>query len=296
MKAAQAKTRISLENILFATDFSASSEGALLVAKSIARRYGAKMYGVHVNKFEDYTSVSPNAWPAMKDLEEKEMREDTERLENELQGVEHEAMVRQGRVWDAIEEIIRAKDIDLIIVGTRGRSGLERVLLGSVAEEILRHAPCPVLTIGPHVKTWSNEYAQMREILYATDLNADLPKATPFAVSLAQENQAHLVLLNVIEDPKPGELVNQAQVGDFRKRRLEELVPQEAGLWCEPTVIIEEGPAPEKILDVAKRRHTDIIVLGVRPTKGIMAATHLAKGTAYRVIAEAPCPVLTVRG
>jgi nucleotide-binding universal stress UspA family protein len=285
MKAVQAKSRISLENILFATDFSASSEAALLVAKSMARRYGAKMYGVHVNKFEDYTSVSPNAWPAMKELEEKE-----------LQGVEHEALVRQGRVWDVVEEIIRAKDIDLIIVGTRGRSGLGRVLLGSVAEEILRHAPCPVLTIGPHVKTWSDEYAQMREILYATDLNADMPTTTPFALSLAQENQAHLVLLNVIEDPKPGELVNQAQVGDFRKRRLEELVPQEAGLWCEPTFIVEEGPAAEKILDVAKRRHTDIIVLGVRRTKGIMAATHLGKGTAYRVIAEASCPVLTVRG
>ena len=86
------------------------------------------MYGVHVNKFEDYTSVSPNAWPAMKELEEKEMREDEQGLEKELQGVEHEAMVRQGRVWDEIEEIVRAKDIDLIIVGTRGRSGLGRCL------------------------------------------------------------------------------------------------------------------------------------------------------------------------
>lgn len=296
MKAVQARARVSLEKILFATDFSASSEAAVLVAKQVARRYGAKMYGVHVNRFDDYTGAAPNAWPAMKDLEEKEMKEDAERLEQELQGVDHEVIVCEGRVWDVISEIVKEKEIDLIIVGTRGRTGLERMLLGSVAEEILRQAPCPVLTVGPHVKAWSDEYSQMREILCATDLIAAPTAATPYAVSLAQENQAHLILLHVIEDPKAGDLVKEPQVQDFKKRKLQDLVPPEAGLWCEPTYLVEQGPAAEKILDVAKRRHTDVIVLGARATKGsIAAATHLGGGTAHQVILQAPCPVLTVR-
>jgi nucleotide-binding universal stress UspA family protein len=296
MKAVQAKTRISLQKILFATDFSAASEAAVIVAKQIAQRYGAKICGVHVNGFSDYTAVAPDAWPAMKEAEEREAREDSERLNQELQGVEHEVVVGQGRVWEVLSRLIEEKEIDLVIVGTKGRTGLEKMLVGSVAEEILRQARCPVLTVGPHVKVWSDEYAQMREILCATDLTADLPVATPYAISLAQENQAHLVLLHVIEDPKPGDLVKQPQVVDFKKRKLQELVPQQAGLKCEPTYIIEEGRSAEKILDVAKRRHTDVIVLGARPAKSsIGAATHLGTGTAHQVILQAPCPVLTVR-
>jgi nucleotide-binding universal stress UspA family protein len=168
------------------------------------------------------------------------------------------------------------------------------VILGSVAEQILRQSPCPVLTVGSHVNLWSDEYATMREILYATDLEADYPIAAPYAVSLAQENQAHLVLLHVIEDPKAGDLVDSPEVTDLKERKLQQLVTEQAGLWCDPTYIVEQGPAAEKILDVAKRRHTDLIVLGARPAKGL--ATHLNTGTVHKVVSQATCPVLTVRG
>ena len=294
MKAVQARTRITLKNILFATDFSAAAEAALPIAIQIARRYGAKVYGVHVNRFDDYTAAAPNAWAAMAEAAEKETKEDAGRLNEQLQGIEHEVVISEGTTWEVMSNLIEQKEIDLAVLGTRGRTGLGRVILGSVAEQILRQSPCPVLTVGPHVNLWSDEYAKMREILYATDLAAEFPIAAPHAVSLAQENQAHLVLLHVIEDPKVGDLVKSPEVVDFKERQLQQLVTEQAGLWCDPTYIVEQGPAAEKILDVAKRRHTDLIVLGARPAKGL--ATHLNIGTVHKVVSQAECPVLTIRG
>jgi nucleotide-binding universal stress UspA family protein len=294
MQAVQARTRITLKNILFATDFSAAADLAAPIAVQIARRYGAKVYGVHVNRFDDYTAGAPDAWAAMAEAAEKETKADAGRLNEQLQGIEHEVVIGEGKLWDVMSDLIGQKEIDLVVVGTRGRTGFGKALLGSVAEQILRQAACPVLTVGPHVNPWSDEYAKMREILYATNLMTDTPIAAPYAISLAQENQAHLVLLHVIEDAKAGDLVDSPEVVDFKERKLQQLVTQQAGLWCDPTYVVEQGPAAEKILDVAKRRHTDLIVLGARPTKGL--ATHLNIGTVHKVVSQATCPVLTVRG
>lgn len=293
MQAVQARTRITLKNILFATDFSQAADAAAPIAIQIARRYGAKVYGVHVNRFDDYTAAAPNAWAAMAAAAEKETKEDTGRLNEQLQGVEHEAVIGEGNLWEVLSNVIQQKEIDLVVVGTRGRTGFGKTLLGSVAEQILRQSPCPVLTVGPHVNPWSEEYVKMREILYATDLATDTPVAAPYAISLAQENQAHLVLLHVIEDPKAGDLVDNPEVVDLKERKLKQFVTEQVGLWCEPTYIVEQGPAAEKILDVAKRRPTDLIVLGARPAKGL--ATHLNIGTVHKVVSQAKCPVLTVR-
>ena len=294
MKAVQARTRITVKNILFATDFSPAADAAAPIAIEIAQRYGAKVYGVHVNRFDDYTAAAPNAWAAMAEAAEKETKEDAGRLNEQLQCIEHEVVIGEGSIWEVVSGLIKEKEIDLVVLGTRGRTGLGKTILGSVAEQILRQSPCAVLTVGPHVNVWSDEYAKMREILYATDLTADSPTAAPYAISLALENQAHLVLLHVIEDGKAGDLVDSPEVVDVKERKLQQLVTEQAGLWCDPTYIVEQGPAAEKILDVAKRRHTDLIVMGARPAKGF--ATHLNIGTVHNVVSQATCPVLTVRG
>jgi nucleotide-binding universal stress UspA family protein len=294
MQAVQARTRNAVKNILFATDFSVASDAARPIAIQIARRYGAKVCGVHVNRFDDYTAAASNAWVGMAEAAEKQTKEDTRRLNEQLQSIEHEVVVTEGNIWEVVSKLIREKEIDLVVLGTRGRTGLGKTILGSVAEQILRQSTCPVLTVGPHVNLWSDEYGKMREILYATDLAAEFPMAAPYAVSLAQENQAHLVLLHVIEDPKAEDLMHSPKAVDVKERKLQQLVTQQAGLWCEPTYIVEQGPAAEKILDVAKRRHTDLIVLGARPAKGL--ATHLNIGTVHKVVSQATCPVLTIRG
>jgi nucleotide-binding universal stress UspA family protein len=128
----------------------------------------------------------------------------------------------------------------------------------------------------------------MREILYATDLAADFPLAASYVISLAQENQAHLALLYVIENQKTGELVHPAELADSKLHKLRQLVPQEAELWCEPRYLVEQGTPAEKILEA------DLIVLGAQPAKWL--ATHLNAGTVHKVVSEAKCPVLTVLG
>jgi nucleotide-binding universal stress UspA family protein len=302
MKAVQARTRIALKNILFATDFSSAADAAVPFAMQIARRYGAKVYGVHVNSFDDYTGIAPNAWAAMAEASEKENKEDARRLNEQLQGTEHEVVIGEGNIWEVVSNLIKEKAIDLIVVGSHGRMGFAKTLLGSVAEQILRQAPCPVLTVGPCARLeqerWDAELygkrGEMHEILYATDLTADFPPAAPYAISLAQENQAHLTLLHVIEDPKACELVRPEQIAESMEHKLRNLVPQEAELWCEPVCLIEQGEPAEKILDVANRRHAHLIVLGARPAKGL--ATHLNTGKVHKVVSHAKCPVLTVRG
>lgn len=294
MKAVEARERIALKNILFATDFSPAADAAAPIAIQIARRYGAKIYGVHVNPYDNYTAAAPDAWAAMAEAMERETKEDALRLNEQLKDIEHEVLIGEGNVWEVISNQIKEKSVDLIVVGTRGRTGFGKTVLGSVAEQILRQAPCPVLTVGPHVNLWSDEYAKMREILYATDLAVDYPAAAPYALSLAQENQAHLVLLHVIEDSKAGDLVDSPEVAEWKERKLQKLVPPQAGLWCDPTYIVEQGRAAEKILDVSKRRHTDLIVLGARPAGWL--ATHLNAGTVHNIVSQANCPVLTVRG
>jgi nucleotide-binding universal stress UspA family protein len=289
MKAVQARSRIALKNILFATDFSPAADAAAPFAIQIARSYGAKVYGLHVNLFDDYTSAAPEAWAMMAEAQEKQTKEHAHILNEQLAGIDHEVMIGQGNIWEVLSKFIEDQKIDLIVLGTRGRTGIGKALLGSVAEQILRQAPCPVLTVGPHVTLPPERAAKMREILYATDLAADFPAAAPYAISLAQENQARLALLYVMEEPD-----GRAQMSETKVPKLRRLVPEEAALWCEPHYLVEQGIPAEKILQVADQRHADLIVLGAQPATWL--STHVNAGTVHKVISEAKCPVLTVHG
>ena len=300
MKVIDAKTRVQLKNILFTTDFSSAANAALPYAADIARSYGAKLHLAHVynpNLPGIYGMEPPTGWGAVRDSAEEYAREQAERLLEDLQGIEREVRIESGDIWAVLEEMIEESKIDLIVLGTRGRTGLGKFLLGSVAETIFRKAPCPVLTVGPHSPAGPGLKGGFRRILLATAFNPASAAATPYAVSLAQENDADLILLHVIEEPKPEELVQPAQLISAAQRLLQQLVPEDAEFWCKPEFLVEEGAPAEKILEIAKRKKADLIVLGVHPPRGPAGAdTHLPMTTAHKVVSHAPCPVLTVRG
>jgi nucleotide-binding universal stress UspA family protein len=154
-----------------------------------------------------------------------------------------------------------------------------------------------VLTVGPHASVDPERAVKMHEILYPTDLTPESLVARPYALSLAEENQACLTLLNVCANPKAGDLIDPAQYVDPTLRLLRSLVPAEAELWCQPKCVVEKGDPAEKILEVAERRQADLIVLGVRGENGVPgAATHLGGALTHKIVARAKCPVLTVRG
>ncbi len=291
MKLLDCETRVSLKNILFATDFSKQSDAALSYALSIARRYGSTVFAAHVIPDRPLLASPPiEAWEAMAAQAAPEAKESLLLLESQLNGIPHEMLLRKGHVWPELSEVIDAKAIDLLVLGTHGRTGASKVLMGSVAEKIFRQAQCPVLTVGPQVAGEPGSIADMHEILLPTDFSRESLAAVPYAVSFAQEHRARLHLLHVAEN------LLTASAEAWTIERLHSLVPPEAELWCEPKALVEYGSAAEKILECAEELGTDVIVLGVKRTPSHLGATHVSLGTAYNVVSQAICPALTVRG
>lgn len=299
MSLTSATSRVSLKNILFATDFSEPSESALPFALAIARQYGSKIVALHVLLPVTYGFAPPESAAMAADALEEHARTEMQCIESQLAGVPSEVHIeRDLAVWPAISRFIEQKDIDVLVLGTHGRTGAQKVLMGSVAETIFRQSPVPVLTIGPRARRGLHGAAQFHRILLATDFTPESLAAVPYAVSLAQEHQAHLVMLhvaplsgqNMARDGKP-----QSAAGILHD--LHELIPADAELWCHPHTIVEYGEPAERILAAARERSADLIVLGVRGARGHLgAATHLERSTAHKVVAHADCPVLTVRG
>jgi nucleotide-binding universal stress UspA family protein len=300
---------ISLRNVLFATDFSATSEAALPYATAICRRFGSTLHAAHVLSDAsllmmtggvDYVSMSTIYEDAHTEAKEK-----LDQMALPLEGISHRNYVRHGQVWKNLAGIIEENEIQLIVLGTHGRTGLGKLLLGSVAEDILRHAPCPVLTVGPKVSgraklpAFQNDgrdlvppELELRQIVFASNFAPDSVLSAQTAVLLAEEFRARLTLLHVIEDytqlgRHPGPIEDGV-------RRLRGLIPADAALQYQPETVLEFGLPTERILKVAADREGDLIVLGARASSEV-GSTHLPWSTAHHVIANAHCPVLTIR-
>jgi nucleotide-binding universal stress UspA family protein len=294
MITATAKTRVQFSNILFATDFSPAASRAIPYVKKIAKHYGAHLVALHVAAPMVNPMTQPAAWPAVLEAEEAQHEEQRQKLIAEFAGIPTKSVVEEGDILVSVRSAIEKNHVDLAIIGTHGRTGLGKFVLGSVAEEIFRTVDCPVLTVGPHVGTAHG--TEIREILFATDFSSESKEAAAHAVSLAQEFQARLVLLHVVKDMKVGDLVTTADVTASSENLLHSYLPPDAELWCKPEYVVAEGDAAARILEIAKARESDLIVLGTRPETGVPgASTHLPIATAHKVVCHAPCPVLTIR-
>ena len=297
MKPITASTHVQFKNILFTTDFSDAAKIAAPYAAELAKRYGAKLYALHVRPPMANTGTLPENWRALEKIAEMEAQQEKFALVHTFEGMQPEIMINEGDLWPNIKAAIQEHDIDLIVMGTRGRSGIGKFLLGSVAESIFRQAPCPVLTVGPHSPAIRKTSGKIARILLATDFGPESLAAANYAISLAQECQAYLTLLHVIDAPKTGDLVHPSELSSSSGRMLRNLVPPQAELWCVPDYVVEHGAPAEKILEVAAQRKAELIVLGVHKPTGLYgAATHLPMAVAHKVVSLAPCPVLTVRG
>ncbi|MGA8220090.1 MAG: universal stress protein [Candidatus Acidiferrales bacterium] len=297
MKAIEARTRIQFKNILFATDFSTAANAAAPFAAELAKRYGAKLYALHVRPPVVNPATPPLTWRGLEEAAELEDEDHREQLIKAFPGVKPEIEIREGDLWANLGDIFEEKNVDLVVIGTRGRSGIAKFVLGSVAEEIFRLSPFPVLTVGPNVLAAGRRAGEITRILFATDFSPESGAAAPYALSLAQECQARLTMLHVIEEPKSGEFVHPTDLVNSSTHLLRKLVPDETELWCAPEFVVEQGDVAGKILEVAAREKAELIVLGVRQPTGFPgAATHLPIAIAHKVVSHATCPVMTVRG
>jgi nucleotide-binding universal stress UspA family protein len=296
MKTSAIATAATVKTILFATDFSPSAERAQGYAEGLAARFRAKLIVVHAKQPPNY-ALPPDSWRSTDDASAMEMEKVKKSILNSVAGIDSEFHTGEGTAWQVVDTVAAKTKIDLIIVGTRGRTGVGKALLGSRAEEIFRHASCPVLTVGPNSQQMGNVEETLAEVLYATDFSQESQAAARYAISFALGLQAHLTLLHVIEKPKVGEVVHAQDLVASSARLLRGLVPDGAEFWRAPQCLVEEGEPAEKIQEIAERTYAGLIVLGVRKPIGISgAATHLAAGVAHKIVVNARCPVLTVRG
>jgi nucleotide-binding universal stress UspA family protein len=301
---------LRLNSILLATDFSEASEKALRHALAIARHFGAKFYLAHVVSSLGFTLVGPDAVNTATEVVLRDARQLVDSLAKSgaLTGLRHEVIIRQGEVWEELENIIRQGQVDMVVLGTHGRRGLGKLILGSVAEQIFRHADCLVLTVGPG----SFEDAPIeggraiRPFLFATDFGAASLHALPYAISSANHFGTKLVLLHVVPAVPMPEGFHRATAGDVVEmrenarmaslRKLDELT-QNTTLQVRPEFVVEFAsarPISQTILEAASKLRVDAIIMGLHRSAHIGTASHMP-ATAYEVVCGADCPVLTVR-
>jgi nucleotide-binding universal stress UspA family protein len=304
-------TEVSIRNLLFATDFSPASESALPYAVAIRRHYGSQLHALHVVP-EVRLVVPPDfmdaetAWLLYQE-ESTQAQEKLEKLAVRFPELQHHLHLAKGKMWGVIQDLILGNEVNLLVLGTHGRTGLGKVLVGSVAEEILRRASCPVLTVGPAAADRARAVADrltasseappvFRHILFATDFTLQSLAALPLALCLAQDFGSRITFAHILEfygkdlHSRPGPIERAFQ-------RLEGLSSPESGLLWSPRCVVEFGMPAVRILEIASDNKVDLIVLGVRSASDHPAAeTHLPWSVAHEIIAHAPCPVLTVRG
>jgi len=282
--------RVRMRRILFATDFSASANIAMPFAAKLADSFGARLFVLNVQDPSNY-ALPPVSWKGLEVARDEELDALLHAIQRERPGLlSPQILKREGIVWSEVVEAVRKNDIDLVVIGTRGRTGVGRAFLGSQAEEILRHSKVPVYTVGPNIGSLESQRGYLRSIVFATDFGPASLAAAPYAVSLAEEFATRLALVHVFAKQEHGDYAPGDNADDC-KRRLEAMLPTDAKFWADPTFVVEHGEPWKKILEIAKKKDANLIVLGAYAPS---PATHIARNTVHNVITHAPCPVLTV--
>ena len=284
---------VSVQNVLIATDFSQYSKSALIFGLDLAKSYGAQVYVISVVPTNQFLLGGPSAYVAAKDAAFRDvvgLKADLKRAYSYEEGKDYHLFLLEGNVAESIVEFACQKRVGLIVLGTHGRSGLSKALMGSVAEGVFRGSRVPVVTLGPNLHDAVPQQPP-RNILVAADCTAASERAVECAVSLARQYSARLTLVHVLH-PLPVDEIERAQTLQKVKTRLTEMLNRKAaGVEC--SLLTEEGQVVRTILKTACETEADLLVIGVRPSSGLL--DRLMFPHAYQIVRESPCPVLTLR-
>ena len=284
-----------IRNVLFATDFSEESAHAIKYVRSLQTGYQAKLFAVYVaDVFPFSLSTEPSAVEKAAVIRKRaETRLRDFMLLHGFERTSFEPAIISGEIFDAIDNFAEAHDIDLIVLGSRGDLGLNRLFLGSTAEEIFRSARCPVLTIGPHADLPHND-GRFHQLLFATDLSPHSRAAVPLLEQmLSQDSSTRLTVLHVL--PHVAHPLEQ-------HLHTSEIEAELRGLFARDLhaqilrVMIEPGEPAQVIPQTACAMGADLLVLGVRYGGSFLrAATHGVSSITNVLVSKAPCPLLTIR-
>ena len=291
-----------IKKILCAIDRSPSSLQAFGYALALARWQSARLNLLEV--IEEAPPPGVNRAPTS-DGVPNETRTTLERdlrrvlTARRASDVKVEISLRNGNVVQEILEQAKKSQPDLMVIGSHGRGGIQRLVLGSVAEKVLRLATCPVLTVRRGVRLVRRSRSPFATILCPTDFSAAANKAVAYAKRLAQEADAKLILMTAVEWPF-GDEVTSGAVAELQKSiasnasdALTRLLPRPASNGPRAQAIVAVGKASAAIVKVARARSVDLIVMGVSGRGALDVA--ILGSTTHHVIREGAWPVLTVR-
>lgn len=289
-----------IERLLCPLDLSEFSTRAYDYAQSLAQRYKARLLVMHVPHppflgYPDfaYTEVVHGVFRDLRGHAEVALQKFLETRTRS--SVNPEIQRREGTIPESILTVAQEQQVDLIVMGTHGHQGLDRLLLGSVTEKVLRKARCPVLAVRKPVHEFvtagdGEDPVKLAKILLCTDFSEPANRALEYALSLALEYAAELTLVHVLEQVPPSTELSSAT--EEVTRRLEQLVPAEPRTWCTVKSRTRLGRPHQEIIQLALEDHIDLIVLGVMGRNTLDLAVF--GSTTHRVIQQGPCPVLAV--
>lgn len=301
---------MSIQTILAPTDFSWGSNVATRAAVQLAERLQAKVRLLHVLECPPVFAYAPIGDGAAMEWSKNEetLARGKEQLETERAGlspkvdIECQAVLGLGNTGGDIVKVAESTQADMIVMATHGRTGFAHALIGSIAERVVRTAPCPVLTLkAPEQQNApAIERAEVRRILYATDLSDTSRGALDLACQLRDLFDAQLDALFVMENldsypnvpweylPLPGGTTLPQHQASEAERRLNEHV-QGAG---EVDTVLRQGTSYQEIVDQAHQSQADLIVMSTHGHTGLRHA--LLGSVAEKVVRLAHCAVLTI--
>ncbi len=285
---------VHFKRVLVGTDFSKPANHALNMAIAISQIFESELFLVHAVTpivYGDGQSSMPaeiitTELEATKDEMAKLVASDPR-----LTGLRVNTTVASAGAVDLIEQVAKDEKIDLLVLGSHGASGIERLLLGSVAESVLRRTSKPVLIVGPNSHI---ERHPFRSILFCTDLDVGNLRAAQYASALAEGSDGRLTLLHVVEDNvrTPGAKSDLDE--SHLQHQLLSLLPADAKEFCKPKIRIEYGSPSQVIPGVAESEAASLIVVGLRNRPPM--ADHAPGSTLSHIVRDAKCGVLAVRG
>lgn len=288
--------------ILVPVDFSGPSRQALRAAVALAQRFGSRLAVAHVTRRNRPDShIVAEQMGITFDTRRAGRADLQEFIEREGTGdIQPTRLVADGVPYDEIAKTAKAWEADLIVIATHGYTGLKHALLGSTAERVVRHAPCPVLVVrGAKRRGVKTAFSlnRVRSILVPVDFSESSLVALQYAVVLAQRYEAQLCLLHVIEPFHSGVRIDTTETQRNARvaahKRLAKLADATKKLWPHTGRELRPGHPVEVIVALAKRTSADFIVMGTHGRTGLTRA--FMGSVAERVVRHALCSVLVVR-
>jgi nucleotide-binding universal stress UspA family protein len=283
------------DTLIVGFDDSQSSKAALVEASNRIRKHGGKLIMVHAVYFdtEEY-GIAPEQLEKRLKIGERACIQSKEMISSEF-GIEVQSLLCEGDPPDVILDIAHGKRADLIVLGTYGRRGMKRLLMGSVTSRIIVDAPTDVLVVKKPCSECTGEYAN---ILVPYDGSDFSKRALTRACQMAKEDGSTVSVLYVI--PRYEEMVNFFKTDAIRKSLLheadkitaaaKEFAAQQGAMV---KTLVAEGHASDRIVEITKEQNHDLIVMGSHGYRGVNKA--IMGSTTERVILDASCPILIVR-